>query len=110
VPAIWESIETRHRDFGIEVPAITVEELCSRETEFGIDEIDLKKLDCEGAEYMVVPELSALGLMDRIGWIRGEWHCRKENSLLSAFLQQTHAFHIAPNPTHEVGMFVAHRL
>jgi hypothetical protein len=110
VPAIWESIEPRYKDFGIEVPAITVEDLWSRVQGTGIEEVDLLKLDCEGAEYVVIPELSALGLMDRIGWIRGEWHCRKQNLLLANILQQTHAFHIDPNPTHEVGMFVAHRL
>jgi FkbM family methyltransferase len=109
VPAIWESIEPRYKDFGIEVPAITVEDLWSRVQGTGIEEVDLLKLDCEGAEYVVIPELSALGLMDHIGWIRGEWHCRKQNLLLANILQQTHAFHIDPNPSHEVGMFVAHR-
>ena len=68
------------------------------------------KLDCEGAEYLIVSELSALGLMDRIGWIRGEWHSRKDNLLLANLLSQTHVFNIDPNYPHSVGMFVAHRV
>ncbi len=35
----------------------------------GNDEVDLIKLDFAGAEYLIVSELSALGLMERIGWI-----------------------------------------
>jgi hypothetical protein len=79
-------------------------------TDFGIYKVDLIKLDCEGAEYLIVTELSALGLMDRIGWIRGEWHSRKDNLLLANLLCQTHVFNIDPNYPHSVGMFVAHRV
>jgi len=49
----------------------------------------LIKLDCEGIEYLIVSELSALGLMDRIRCIRGEWHSRKDNLLLANLLAQT---------------------
>ena len=76
----------------------------------GIDEVDLLKLDCEGAEYMIISEFSALGIMDRIRWIRGEWHSRKDNLLLANCLSQTHAYNIDPNLPHEVGMFVGHRM
>ena len=48
--------------------------------------------------------------MDRIGWIRGEWHSRKDNLLLANLLGQTHVFNIDPNYPHSVGMFVAHRV
>jgi hypothetical protein len=81
-----------------------------RVTDFGLEEVDLIKLDCEGAEYLIVSELSALGLMDRIGWIRGEWHSRKDNLLLANLLGQTHAYNIDLNHPHSVGMFVAHRV
>jgi FkbM family methyltransferase len=110
VPDVWESLEPRYRDFGIEVPSLTVEQFWSQVTDFGIDEVDLIKLDCEGAEYLIIAELSALGLMDRIGWIRGEWHSRKDNLLLANLLSQTHVFNIDPNYPHSVGMFVAHRI
>lgn len=110
VPEIWESLRPRQRNFGIEVPAITVKQLWTQIVEWGTSEIDLLKLDCEGAEYLVVPELSALGLMSHVGWIRGEWHSRKDNALLAAFLTQTHAYNIDLNLPHEVGLFIAHRL
>ena len=110
VPDVLESLEPRYRDFGIEVPSLTVEQFWTQVTDFGIDEIDLIKLDCEGAEYLIVSELSALGLMNRIGWIRGEWHSRKDNVLLGKCLWQTHAYNIDPNLPHEVGMFVGHRI
>jgi FkbM family methyltransferase len=109
VPDVWESLQPRYGDFGIEVPAITVEQLWKQINEWGVSEVDLLKLDCEGAEYVVFPELSALGLMSRVGWIRGEWHSRKDNKLLEAFLSETHAFNIDLNLPHEVGLFVAHR-
>jgi hypothetical protein len=57
-----------------------------RYRDFGIDEIDLIKLDCEGVEYLIVSELSALGVIDGIGWIRREWHNRKDNLLLANLL------------------------
>jgi len=67
---VWESLGPRYRDFGI-------------------DEIDLIKLDCEGVEGIIVSTLSASGLMDRIRCIRGEWHSRKDNLLLANLLAQT---------------------
>lgn len=110
VPDLWESLQPRYRDFGIEVPSITVKHLWANIVEWGISEVDLMKLDCEGAEYLVIPELTALGLMSRVGWLRGEWHSRKDNALLEAFLVQTHAYNIDPNLPHDVGLFIAHRL
>jgi FkbM family methyltransferase len=110
VPDVWDSLQPRYKDFGIEVPALTVEQLWEKISAWGVAEIDLLKLDCEGAEYLIIPELSALGLMARVGWIRGEWHSRKDNALLAAFLAQTHAYNIDPNLPHDVGLFIAHRL
>jgi len=91
VPDVWESLEPRYQDFGI-------------------DEVDLIKLDCEGAECINLSELSASGQTDRIGWIRREWHSRKDNLLLANLLSQTQVFNIDPNFPHSVGMFVAHRV
>jgi FkbM family methyltransferase len=109
VPKVWESLQPRHSDFGLQVDSISPNDLWKRLNDIDIDEIDLLKLDCEGAEYLIISELSALGLMDRVGWIRGEWHSRKDNALLAGFLSQTHIFNIDPNHPHSVGMFVAHR-
>ena len=110
VPGVWESLQPRHSDFGLQVDAITPSDLWQMLADVGIDEVDLLKLDCEGAEYLIVSEFSASGTMDRIGWIRGEWHSRKDNVLLGNCLGQTHAYNIDPNLPHEVGMFVGHRI
>lgn len=75
-----------------------------------IEEVDLLKLDCDGAEYLIVLEFSALGLMDRIGWIRDEWHSRKDNLLLKNCLGPTHPYNVDPNLPHQVEMFVTHRV
>ena len=110
VPGIWENLQPRHSDFGLQVDALSPKDLWQILADVGIDEVDLLKLDCEGAEYLIISELSALGLMDRIGWIRGEWHSRKDNLLLANCLCQTHLYNIDPNLPHEVGMFVGHRM
>lgn len=109
VADIWDELSPRDRDFGIEVPAIDTERLWETLAAHGIEEIDLLKLDCEGAEYTLLPELARLGHLARIGWIRGEWHSRKDNDILTHALATTHAHHIAPNHPHEVGLFIAHR-
>jgi FkbM family methyltransferase len=110
VPGIWENLQPRHSDFGLRVDALSPKDLWQILADVGIDEVDLLKLDCEGAEYLIISDLSALGLMDRIGWIRGEWHSRNNNLLLANLLGQTHVFNIDPNYPHSVGMFVAHRI
>jgi hypothetical protein len=38
--------------------------------------------------------------MDRIGWIRGEWHSRKDNLLLANIISQIHPLNIDPNNPH----------
>jgi hypothetical protein len=60
VPVVWESLEPRDRDFGVEVPSVTFEQIWAQAADFGIDEVDLIKLDCEGSEYLIVSELPAL--------------------------------------------------
>jgi FkbM family methyltransferase len=109
IPKELESIEPRHSCFGLQVDCISPKDPWKKLGDVGIDEIDLLKLDCEGAEYLIISEFVALGLMERIGWIGGEWHSRKDNLLLAGFLSQTHVFNIDPNHPHSVGMFVAHR-
>lgn len=87
VPDVWDDLAPRHRDFGIEVPGVTTEDLWQRIVEFGITEIDLLKLDCEGAEYLILPELSRLAVLQYVGWIRGEWHSGKDNLLLARLVK-----------------------
>jgi hypothetical protein len=48
--------------------------------------------------------------MDRIDWICGEWHGRKDNKRLANFLSQTHLFRIHPNYQETRDMFMAQRI
>jgi FkbM family methyltransferase len=52
------------------LPKVTLEELMSR---FGLDHIDILKLDCEGSEYSILGKTASL---DRIRLIVGEYHVR----------------------------------
>jgi FkbM family methyltransferase len=110
VPDLWHTLEPRAGEFGMQVDAISTEDLWTLLQEEGMQEVDLLKLDCEGAEYAILPELARLGAMKSIGWIRGEWHYRKQNPLLASALVRTHAYNIDLNLPHEVGLFIAHRL
>ncbi|MDP7014684.1 MAG: FkbM family methyltransferase [Pirellulaceae bacterium] len=53
-----------------ELPTVTLEELLAR---FGLDRIDVLKLDCEGSEYSILGKTPSL---NRIGVIVGEYHDR----------------------------------
>ena len=47
VPHVWEMLEPRYRDFGIEIPSLTFDHFWPQVTGLGIDEVELIKLDCE---------------------------------------------------------------
>lgn len=109
VVELWNDLDPRYGDFGISVPAITTESLWEKIIEFGVNEIDLMKLDCEGAEYVILESLSENSHLPQVGWIRGEWHSRRHRERLAKALANSHMYHIDPNPPHECGMFIAHR-
>ncbi|HMO86382.1 MAG TPA: FkbM family methyltransferase [Lacipirellulaceae bacterium] len=109
VVELWKDLDPRYGDFGVSVPAMTTEELWGAITAFAIGEIDLLKLDCEGAEYTIMESLSANGHLSHVGWIRGEWHGRRHKHRLAQALAATHVYHVDPNPPHQCGLFIAHR-
>jgi FkbM family methyltransferase len=74
----------------------------------GDPEIDLLKLDCEGAEGEILERLAAAGRMHRIGWIRGEWHYLANLPRLAAALAPTHVFNVQRGDA-PWGAFIAHR-
>lgn len=109
MPGLWKDLNERPGDFGVEVPALTTGELWDQLKSFGIQQVDLVKLDCEGAEYTILPEPNRMNLLFHVGWLRGEWHCRDANLILNESLDSTHSFHIDLNEPHDVGLFLAHR-
>lgn len=104
---LWEHASTpRPNHFGIVTETIDVETLiglCDTQT------FDIVKIDCEGGEYTFFQQASDLGIMNRFGWIRGEWHDKTQNANLGQCLSRTHDYNIDPNEPHLNGLFVAHR-
>ena len=88
------------------VDAIDVIDLLARH---GEPEIDLLKLDCEGAEGEILMRLAAAQRMHRMGWIRGEWHYESNLGRIERALAGTHVYHIERGGT-AWGAFVAHRM
>jgi FkbM family methyltransferase len=74
----------------------------------GSPEIDLLKLDCEGAEGEILERLAAAGRMHSIGWLRGEWHFLANLPRIEAALAPTHVFNIHRGDA-PWGAFIAHR-
>jgi FkbM family methyltransferase len=68
----------RYRYDSRPLPKITLEELMDR---FGVDYIDLLKLDCEGSELSILGETSSI---ERIRFIVGEYHNRTKWDQLRA--------------------------
>ena len=77
VVELWNDLDPRYGDFGVRVPAITTEELWQRLVEFGIDDVHLLKLDCEGAEYPLLEHLLDTGVAKRVDLLLIEWHAHR---------------------------------
>jgi FkbM family methyltransferase len=88
------------------VPALDVVELLRRH---GDPEIDLLKLDCEGAEGAILERLAAADRLHRVGWIRGEWHFLFNLPRIASALAATHVFHLDRSGPSPWGSFLAHR-
>ena len=59
-------------------------------TAAGIMGIDILKLDCEGAEALILEDLAATGWLDKTRWVRFEWHGRQSLARCMAALEPTH--------------------
>jgi FkbM family methyltransferase len=70
--------------------------------------LDLLKLDCEGAEGEILEALHAAGRLDRVRWIRGEWHAFENLPRIEAALRDTHTFAVERGEA-PWGSFIAHR-
>jgi FkbM family methyltransferase len=87
------------------VPAVSVLDVLA---EHGDPVIDLLKLDCEGAEGEILEALQAAGRLERVRWIRGEWHFPANAVRVAAALRDTHDAHVDPG-NGMIGFFIAHR-
>lgn len=70
--------------------------------------IDLLKLDCEGAEGEILEALRGAGRLERVRWIRGEWHFPANAGRVAAALAETHVTHVDLSYPQQ-GFFIAHR-
>jgi hypothetical protein len=70
------------------------EDLWEKLAEFGVTEIELLKLDCEGAQYTILATLARNGHLANVGWIRGEWHSCRDRQRLAKALVETQVDHI----------------
>lgn len=104
---VWDSLDSRFAEFGTCVPTISVEKFWT--THVGDRQVDILKLDCEGAEYLILNELNRIGYLKQVRWIRGEWHHRPSNAALCSALDKTHVCHVDDNQPHGCGPFIAHR-
>lgn len=109
VAEVWQELQPRFASFGIEATAISVDTLWARLRAFGIEQVHLLKLDCEGAEYEILESLAKSGRLADVGWIRGEWHGRANRLRLAQALAETHVANVDVNAPHECGLFVGHR-
>jgi FkbM family methyltransferase len=89
----------------IPVAAWTLEELMIR---YDFPRIDLLKLDCEGSEAAILEEARRAGILERIRWIRGEWHGTEQREAVKHALSATHSIETTANGN--IGLFFATRL
>ncbi len=91
----------------VEVQALPAADVFNHLKE-GHDVIDLMKFDCEGSEGAILTALAEQGLMERVGWIRGEYH--HGNAMvrkLRKALAPTHEAMFTPKSA-GLGFFIAH--
>jgi FkbM family methyltransferase len=77
--------------------------------EYGLERIDLLKLSCDGCETNILHELAALGMLERIDYVCGQWHGDLASKEIPRLLERTHEVEwqdVAPAP-HRRGVFRA---
>lgn len=88
------------------VKTITLQRLAAQ---YNLDRIDLLKIDCEGAEFTIIPSIPS-SLMSKIGCMRLEYQDRDVN-IITDYLRR-HSFHIVKHERDErynAGMLWAER-
>jgi len=90
------------------VPAMSILDLLAGALGESDAVIDLLKLDCEGAEGEILEALRESGDLERVRWIRGEWHFQANAVRVAAALRDTHVAHLDIGEWNQ-GFFIAHR-
>jgi len=106
VNEVWDKLADNRPHLGFEVDGLSMASLIDQ---YDIRHCDVLKMDCEGAEYAILDQLHDMEWMENVGWVRGEWHNRRDNHRIVASLKKTHVVAIDRNKPHEVGLFIAHR-
>lgn len=69
--------------------------------------VDLLKVDTEGSEEVIFQDLSELGLLNDVKWIRFEWHGQERAKRIEQILTHTHHVLLHPSNTWN-GLGIAH--
>lgn len=88
------------------VPATTLSGLLR---EYGIERVDLLKLDCEGMEAALLAEARGSGTLAAVQWVRGEWHGAETAERVRAALDKGHVSSFTTSASDSrFGSFIAH--
>ena len=70
------------------------------------------KVDCEGAEYQILPELAAAGLLTKFKVLVIEWHGDRHESLVKLLVEAGYSVRVTPLSSDRkvLGLLLAHRL
>ena len=90
------------------VPAMSILDLLAGAFDESDAVVDLLKLDCEGAEGEILEALRDAGRLERVRWIRGEWHFPANAVRVAEALRETHVAHLDSGEWNQ-GFFIAHR-
>ena len=103
---LWEPLPEDACQRQIQVPA---RRLSSCLAEAGFPRVDLLKLDCEGAEVAVLEDLAETGWLERVRWVRLEWHGQQNLARVACLLAPTHVFAAhCDSPQQPLGFGLAH--
>lgn len=100
----------RSGDWFTEQRTVRAERVSTRIPQDWPFDIDILKIDCEGSEVRILDELRASGTLQRIRWIRGEWHGKPNKDACRQVFESagTHVYKFDAGDG-RVGPFIAHR-
>jgi len=73
-----------------------------------VQQVDILKIDTEGSEAAILRELSQTGWLERVRWIRLEWHGLESRPEIEQLLDKTHVCHLGRRWRNLVGPGIAH--